>query len=129
MKTLTLTLLFFSLLASSCEKAKISLKNETDIVGSYEWAYSFSSDNSSESFQTISNKYGIVLKENGKAKLYKDGEEVMSGFVAEIGDNNDGTSILRLVLNNKDVYLTFTGSALEYDSYPISNHTNCFVKL
>ena len=128
MKTFVLSLLFFTVLLSSCNKSKISLKDETAMIGEYEWAYSFGADNESESQETISDRYGIVLKKNGKAKLYHNSELVSSGYVVEVNPSLGSVKEVLLVLDDENVFLTFTGTELEYDSYPIENHTNIFKK-
>lgn len=129
MKTATvLSLLFLTIFLSACNKLQISLKQDPDIVGQYEWAYSFGAGNESESTETISDKYGIVLKKNGKAEMYENGEMTSKGFVVEINQGSNGSKELKLILDDLDVYLTFTGSELEYYSYPIENQTNIFQK-
>jgi hypothetical protein len=129
MKTLSITLVLSALLFVGCKKFRVSLENDSNIVGQYEWVHSYGSNNDSESFQTVSDKYGIVLKKNGNAEFYKNGESVSKGYVVEITHVSSGRQRLKLIMNDLDVYLTYENDQLERDSYPIDNQMNVFQKL
>lgn len=128
MKALTLLLLFGAVFLGACKKNQINLRDDADLIGEYEWAYSYGAGNVSESFETITDNYGIVLKKNGKAKVYKNNEEVMDGYVVESYSNSENQKTLMLILNGDDVFFTFWEDQLEWNSYPIENQTNLFQK-
>ena len=127
MRYLALILLLSAFAFTSCKKHKINHKNYPSLVGTYEWAYSFNSANESESFQTITDRWGIVLKKNGTVKVYKNEEERLSGYAVEYYYDNQGRRALKILFEN-DMYVSFWGDNLEWDSYPIDNHKNIFQK-
>jgi hypothetical protein len=122
-------LILFSLaLLVSCSKEKIKMTGENAFLkGEYEWVYSYGENNESESFETYNDRYALVIKENGKAEVWNNGERIEKGYVASISDFY-GTKYANFVFDSGNRTMRFNNNSLESYSYPIADHTNIFQK-
>ncbi|MDG1332617.1 MAG: hypothetical protein P8P74_09825 [Crocinitomicaceae bacterium] len=122
--------LFIILALASCKKVRLTGPKENDFLrGKYEWVYSYGySDNESESFETVSDRYAMKFKSSGNILIYKNGELIKKGYVSSIGGvyNNKRTiGTANLAIGNG---LMYTNNTLEIYSWPIEDQVNLFQK-
>ena len=117
-------------LLASCKKQRLStFKGTSYLKGKFEWVYSYGSNNESESFETIDDRYAMRFKKSGTVEVFKNGERISKGYVSNIGGVYKGSRTVHLYLDDIGEIVMFTDeNTIEYTSFPIVDHTNIFQK-
>lgn len=115
-------LIMVTVVMVSCKKDLPQLLNP----GKYAWIHSYNSSNQSQSFETVESTYMIKIKANGSYKIFEDKKIVNEG----VCDSYGGKYSLKLVSETgSDYSFSAEDDRIEVLNYPISNHTNTFIKL
>ncbi len=112
------------LLIHSCKKEKISIQG-TEIPGKYEWYISYNGPGELYSQMSSADKYGILIKDNGKVVYYKNSEIIIETKIIRTHDNGVSTD---LILENYNS-LEYSSDKLLSQKIPYVGIENQFLKI
>ncbi len=114
--------------ASACSKEKVSLKDDRELIGDYDWVFSYGPNNTSESFESHTETYGFRFRKNGKVELIRNSEREFIGYCSSIYNDQNGETTILVIIDDSNFWFRTDGDKLRIENYPIANHTNFFKK-
>jgi len=124
----TIEIIFILILFFSCKKE--DFKHEfVNVVGDYEWYYSYRDIGDSYTKETETNKYGIRVKENSKLFIFKNDDLIYKGIINNSAYWENETIFLVSESNKEKFYLEFHNDELSVESIPFGGYKNYFKKV
>lgn len=115
------------LLMFGCKKQKLDA-SEQNCIGDFEWVYSTNETLNVISQDNYADNYGIRIKKNSKAFVFKNEEIIYKGVITNIGNKYSESYIIYTESSNEFIEFKYINEVLISKDWPSEGHDNYYLK-